>query len=66
MKIAVVNAQKCSGARCSKCLAARACERRIIIKVDLDEPAIIDASLCNGCGDCIISCEHRSIALIDA
>ncbi len=66
MKVAAVDFKKCAGAHCSKCLAANGCDRRVIKKFDWDEPAVIDVSLCNACGDCLKSCEHSAITIIDA
>ncbi|HEB12151.1 MAG TPA: hypothetical protein ENI11_00555 [Actinobacteria bacterium] len=65
MKVAAVDFKKCAGAHCSKCLAAKGCDRRVIKKFDWDEPAVIDASLCDGCGVCPKNCEHSAIKMID-
>lgn len=65
MIVAAVDFKRCGGAHCSKCLAAKACEKRLIIKVDFDEPAVVDRSLCSGCGDCVAACPHNAIALIE-
>lgn len=66
MTVAAVDFKKCAGAHCTKCLAAKACERRLIIKVDFDEPALIDQSLCSGCGDCLAVCERLAITMVDS
>lgn len=65
MKTAVVDFKKCGGAHCTKCPAARACDRRLIVKVDFDEPAVIDTALCSGCGDCVSACLHSAIKLVE-
>jgi len=65
MKVAAVDFKRCGGAHCTKCLAARACERRLILKIDFDEPAVIDQALCSGCGDCLAACPHKAITLIE-
>ena len=66
MKVAAVDFKKCAAAHCTKCLAAKACERRLIIKIDFDEPALIDQSLCNGCGDCLAACPQAAITLVES
>lgn len=65
MKVAAVDFKRCGGAHCTKCPAARACDRRLINKIDFDEPAVIDVSLCSGCGDCVAACPHKTITLIE-
>nr|MBI2905493.1 4Fe-4S binding protein [Chloroflexota bacterium] len=34
--------------------------------MDADEPALIDLTRCNGCGDCIPACPYGAIALRSA
>ena len=66
MKVASVDFKVCSGADCTKCPAIKACERRIIIKLDEDEPAVVDKALCSGCGDCLPACRYAAIRIIEA
>ena len=66
MRAAAVDFRKCGGARCTKCVAAKACDRRVIIKFDFDEPAVIDRALCSGCGDCVAACAHTAIRMIES
>jgi len=65
MRAATVDFKKCGGGRCTKCLAAKACDRRIIVKFEPDEPAVIEVALCNACGDCVKACAHAAIKIID-
>ena len=66
MKVAAIDFTKCARARCTKCLAAKACDRRVITKIDYDEPAFIDRALCSGCGDCLAACEHAAITIVES
>ena len=64
MKVAYIDPEKCT--RCKKCHAATVCPLKIIFKIDADDPTIIDAGACHGCGDCIPKCPAKAIALNDA
>ncbi len=48
---------------CQPCLARAACRVRAIFKLEADEPARVDQSLCNGCGECISACPHLAVSL---
>src|SRR3990172_1247218 len=65
---------------CDPCSARPACKTKAVVKLDPDEPAVIDLSRCSGCGDCLpartrpLSCGApmcqssivRSLILLDA
>jgi len=42
------------------------CKTRTVLKIDADEPALIDMGCCNGCGDCLPGCPHATIAIGNA
>jgi len=41
----------------------RTCPKRAIFKLDLDDYAMVNSSLCNGCGDCLKVCPVKAIEL---
>ena len=46
---------------CGKCMAARDCRFKAIIRIDRDEPPAIDASRCGGCALCVQSCPFGAV-----
>ena len=44
-------------------LGASGRQTRAVVERDADEPALIDWSRCNGCGDCLPACPYAAIAL---
>jgi MinD superfamily P-loop ATPase len=46
---------------CGKCLAAKACRFKAILRIDRDEPPAIDASRCGGCSLCVQECPFGAI-----
>ncbi|VVB94378.1 Indolepyruvate oxidoreductase subunit IorA [uncultured archaeon] len=54
-----IRAEKCLC--CAECLAAKACTSRAIFRLDVKEPAIIDAQFCHGCSMCIEACKGDAI-----
>jgi Fe-S-cluster-containing hydrogenase component 2 len=48
---------------CPACFAIRSCNVRAILRIDLDEPPVVDASRCFGCRDCLRACPHGAILL---
>lgn len=48
---------------CSPCEVRKVCNVRAIVQIDLDEPAYIDHTRCNGCGLCITACPHEAISM---
>lgn len=65
MRAAVVDFTACAAGGCGTCRAAKACEKRVLVKIDGDEPAFVDRSLCTACGDCLPACPHDAITMID-
>ncbi len=51
---------------CDPCSARLVCKTRAVVKMDADEPALIDVARCNGCGDCLLACPHAAISLANA
>lgn len=59
---AAINGQLClSRLNCKDCF--KGCPKRAIFKLDLDDNAIVERALCNGCGDCLSSCPVKAIKL---
>jgi MinD superfamily P-loop ATPase len=50
---------------CDPCLAREVCRTRAIIKIDPDEPAVIEISRCNTCGLCVLECPYDAIIMRD-
>jgi len=48
---------------CDPCSARLVCKTRAVVKVDADEPALIDPARCHGCGDCLPACPYSAISL---
>lgn len=48
---------------CDPCEARQVCKTRAILKIDVDEPAYIELSLCNGCGNCVSACLYSAISM---
>ena len=46
---------------CHKCVARKVCSTKALIRLDMDEPPFVDASLCYGCMLCIEACPHGAI-----
>jgi MinD superfamily P-loop ATPase len=46
---------------CRKCMAARGCRYKAILRIDPDEPPAIDASRCGGCATCVQNCPFEAI-----
>ena len=63
MITAIVDFEKCGP--CTRCEIVKACDIRAIIKVDDDEPAIIDQALCHGCAECLPHCPYGAISIIE-
>jgi translation initiation factor RLI1 len=62
-KMATVDFNKCRPAECNQgiCLAAQACERKLLVQESIDEPPMSNPSLCRACGDCMRSCPLGAI-----
>jgi translation initiation factor RLI1 len=64
-KMAIVDFNKCQpGERDDGlCLAARACERRLLVQETAHEAPLPNPSLCRACGDCIRACPLGAIKI---
>ncbi len=50
---------------CDKCLARDVCRSKAILRIDRDEPPVIDPNRCYGCRVCIAACPHGAIVAGD-
>jgi len=48
---------------CNPCVARLVCKPRAIIKIDVDEPAVVELSRCNSCGLCVMECPYDAIIM---
>ncbi len=48
---------------CRRCLAAKVCKVRAIVRLDDDEPPYLDVSRCYDCRLCIPACPFGAIAV---
>lgn len=48
---------------CRRCLAAKACKVRAIVRLDPDEPPFLDVSRCYDCRLCIPACPFKAISV---
>ena len=62
---ATIDYEACGRLGCRKCPARNGCQTRAIIKIDPDEPAAVDQTLCMGCGDCVDDCPARAIVMVE-
>lgn len=46
---------------CPQCVARTVCRTKAIMRIDRDEPPIIDPSRCYGCQVCVAECPHGAI-----
>jgi Fe-S-cluster-containing hydrogenase component 2 len=60
-----IDANKCSRYKdCfEKCVATNVCLTKAIFKLDLDDPAVVDITLCNGCALCVQKCPVEAVYL---
>ncbi|MBE0429769.1 MAG: 4Fe-4S binding protein [Thermoleophilia bacterium] len=64
MRTAVVSTYQCTGH--DRCPARKNCPTRALTQMDPGETAVVNQSLCRGCGDCVKACPERAIILQDA
>lgn len=48
---------------CDPCQARLVCKTRAIIKIDPDEPVLIQLERCSGCGECVLACSFEAIQM---
>jgi Pyruvate/2-oxoacid:ferredoxin oxidoreductase delta subunit len=61
MHKAFIDPEKCGP--CAECKAAKICPYKAINQIDSNEPRVVDATYCRGCGDCIAECIFSAIIL---
>ncbi len=64
MQLAEVSVDACSGH--DKCPARKVCPTKAIFQMDPGEAAVVDGTLCRGCGDCVLACPERAIRIRQA
>ncbi len=47
---------------CRRCLAAQVCKVRAIVRLDPDEPPVLDVSRCYDCRLCLPACPFGAIS----
>ena len=64
-KMAIIDFNKYKPGECDKgvCLAAQACERKLLIQERAYETPMPNPSLCRACGDCLRSCPLGAIRI---
>lgn len=64
-KLALVDYNKCRPGDCEDgiCLAARACERKLLIQEASYEAPMPNPSLCRGCSDCVRACPLKAVQI---
>ena len=62
---AVIDVEKCNQSKnCfEKCIATVECEKKAIFKLEPEDNAMVDTSLCNGCGLCLHICPARAVSV---
>lgn len=65
-KMAMVDFNKCHPEECEEgiCLAARACERKLLKQEKAYEAPMPDPSICRACGDCVRACPLGAIEIV--
>lgn len=49
---------------CRPCLAQKVCEVKAILRIDPDEPPVIETHRCHGCRLCLLACPHEAIRVL--
>ena len=64
-KMALVDYNKCTPGECEegRCLAAAACERKLLVQESKYEAPMPNPSLCRGCGDCVRACPLKAVQI---
>ena len=48
---------------CRRCLAAKVCKVQAIVRLDLDEPPVLDVHRCYDCRLCVSACPFGAITV---
>ncbi len=59
MQLAEVKVDLCNGHK--NCPARKACPTKALLQMDPGEVAVVNGSLCRGCGVCVSACPERAI-----
>ena len=51
---------------CRRCLAAKVCKVRAIVRLDPDEPPYLDIHRCYDCRVCVSACPFGAITVVGA
>jgi translation initiation factor RLI1 len=64
-KMALVDFSKCRPQSCPDgiCVAAQACERKLLRQEAPYQPPMPDPSVCKACGDCVQACPLKAIVI---
>ena len=64
-KIAMVDFNKCQPEQCENgmCLAAKACDKKLMKQLEPYEPPMTHASMCKACSDCVKACPFDAISM---
>ena len=62
---ALIKYEKCHPERCDNgvCIAALACNYKVLKQVEPNEMPMMDPLLCMGCGDCMRACPAGAIRI---
>jgi len=65
-RIALVDFEKCDPQQCEQgiCLAAKACQRKLLVQEAPGEIPISSTTLCRACADCVQACPRGAIKII--
>lgn len=64
-KMAIIDFNRCKPSECDNgvCLAAQACERKLLVQESAYEAPMPNPSLCRACGDCLRACPMGAIQI---
>jgi len=62
MAMLFIDSNKCR--MCRRCLARDACKMKAIIRIDREDPPMINTHLCRDCRVCIPVCPSQAIRLM--
>jgi len=59
-----INDERCRS--CRRCLAAKVCKVRAIVRLDPDDAPFLDTSRCYDCRLCILACPFEAVVVADS